>query len=151
MEITIRSILNMIIFPSIIVLHISNNVMIARTKCLHKTVYYILVNVSISDIFVCVTVIVKNIQLIPCNVYLHITLTTFYTSSVLSTLCITVDRYIAIIHCLRYRQIVTKRRIFISIAFIWIFSFLLSMLPTMLTRNYQYTLFLSDCIHSPIY
>ena len=40
--------------------------------------------------------------------------------------CIAVERFISIKYCLRYDSIVTKRRIYVSIAFLWTFSLVAS-------------------------
>ena len=53
-----------------------------------------------------------------------------------------VDRYIAIKHCLRYRQIVTIKRFVISIITSWIFSIVLNLIffimPKILRQNLWY-------------
>ena len=150
MEISERSIFNLIIFPSIILLHFSNNVLILRNKSLHKTIYYLLVNLSVSDIMLCVTVFLTNLNL-HHNIYLEISYATCYTASVISTVAITVDRYVAVVHCLHYRDIATKRRMLVAIVLIWTLSLLLSVLPSIITQDHAYRLFVRDCIHCPVY
>ena len=72
-----------------------------------------------------------NLKQAVVNVFILRLLT---TSSLFHLAMITVERYIAIKHSLRYTTIVTEVRLICSSAFLWIIAFLLT-LPTIISQN----------------
>ena len=73
----------------------------------------------------------SNLKQAVVNVFILRLLT---TSSLFHLAMITVERYIAIKHSLRYTTIVTEVRLICSSAFLWIIAFLLT-LPTIISQN----------------
>ena len=138
----------MVLFPAVILMHLSNNVLIIINKKLHKTAYLILINLSFSDVLLLITVLLMN-SYTRYHTYCEVAHTVFYTVSVLSTFCITIDRYIAVQYCLRYREIVTRKRLLGVLLLLWISSVVLALIPLLVSikRRRLY----KDCIHVTIY
>ena len=111
-------------------MHISNVLFIIRKRKLHKARYFILINLSMSDLTMVITrVMIHLIQVfLMRKEYFYIISDICYYSSIFSTVLISVDRYIAIQYCLRYGQIGTKRNIGISIIISWCTSILLKLI-----------------------
>ena len=124
-------------------MHIANIFTILKNRHLHNISYYILVNLSISDVLTLVTTTLRVLLSYGIdNEYFYPILFVFYYSSILSTVLMSLDRYIAIKHCIRYRQIVTIKRFVISIITSWIFSIVLNLIffivPKILRQNLWY-------------
>jgi hypothetical protein len=119
-------------------------------KKLHKTVYYVLVNLSFSDVMLLMTILVQNTYS-RHNAYLKVAHTAFYTASILSTFGITIDRYVAVVYCLRYREFVTNNRLLVSLLLLWISSIVLAIIPSLITSNLKWRELYTDCIHVPLY
>ena len=80
-----------------LILHLANILLILLKKKLHKTVYYLLLNLSISDILLVVLLIVA----LKCATdetlnYFYGLRSAFFTASVLFTSGITLERYIRV-------------------------------------------------------
>ena len=86
---------SLILIGVVILMHISNLILIVAEKKLHKAVYYLLLNLSISDIFTSLTVIVM-MRFPGFRNYSLSLVISFYTASVLSTMGITLERYIRV-------------------------------------------------------
>ena len=112
-------------------MHISNVLYIIRNRDLHKASYFILINLSMSDLTMAITrVIIHAIKVfLFSKEYFYIISDIGYYSSIFSTVLISVDRYIAIQYCLRYGQLVTRRNLGISIIISWCTSIFLKLLP----------------------
>ena len=138
------------ILPVSLAIHCSNIGMIAMHKKLHKATYYILINLSVSDILLLIVHIARNLYSRE-NMYLMLATTTLYTASLLSTFGITHDRYIAVRYSLHYTKIVTKLRIYIGIISLWLFSLIIATIPCVVFTDLEKVEFYSNCIHIPIY
>jgi len=139
-----------IVLPVIFLLHLSNNVLIIWKKDLHKPRYFILMNLSFSDVLLLLTHFIRLNYLSHSALFL-ISDTTFYTASILSTLGITIDRYIAVMYCMKYNEYVTKPRICFALSLLWIFSAFLASIPTMAGSTHEMTSLYRDCVHVPLY
>lgn len=138
-----------LIFPITIILHIVNFILIATRKKLHKPCYYIIVNLSVADIALLLSV---GAQLMSePKMYFLVIHRTVATVSTISMLGMAADRFVAVIYCMRYTEIVTTKRLVLFLLLIWIVSFLLSVIPLMVTRNMQRVEFYGDCILVPTY
>lgn len=137
------------IFPITIILHLINNVIIVYKRCLHKPAYYLLINLSISDILLIFAVIIRFTTIRDQNILLDIANKVFATSSVLTTFGISLDRYIAVIYCLRYWDIVTRQRLILVLVIIWLLSIAIALISSLTSKEDR--TFVSDCIVVPIY
>ena len=115
------------LLPILLLLHSSNIIMICTKKVLYIPAYILMVNCSLSD---CIFAIVTSISIILSihdhNILVDGVSIAFYYSSVLTTFLISLDRFIAVKHCLRYQSIVTDNNLIISIICTWIVSLVLS-------------------------
>lgn len=101
--------------------------LVVRSKQLRTTANYILCSLALSDLL---TGLISIPLFLACNITLTtpvcIVADTFIRftsiSTVLHLLTITADRYLAIIHSLRYYLIVTPRRAYITLSAIWFIS-----------------------------
>ena len=119
---------------SVIPLHLSHILLVLSKRKLHQNVYYILVNLSISDMILATIVMLGN--LFQNDKLLASTAAgAFYTSSVIFTLAMTLDRYIKVEYGLRYHTLVTKKRLALVLALVWGFSILLPTLPAHITKD----------------
>ena len=111
-------------------MHISNVFYIIIKRDLRKARYFILINLSMSDLTMCIArVIIHFIQVfLISKECLYIISDICYYSSVFSTVLISVDRYIAIQYCLRSGEIVTKQTLGISIIISWSASIFLKLI-----------------------
>ena len=124
----------------LVLFHTINSISILKCKKLKKIIRYrILINLSLSDSMLLIISLVRGFSeqnfldgdqedASAWNMYFLLPSITFYTASLLSTLLITFDRYIAVIYCLRYRDLVTKFRLFVAIVTLWLFSIMVSFL-----------------------
>ena len=112
-------------------LHICNIVIILAKRILHIPENSFLVSLSASDIVLMVTALFRceyepGMKISQClntdNPLVAFLLGTSNTASVLSTLAISMDKYIAVQYSLRYHQIVTRGTLVKSIAAIWVSS-----------------------------
>ena len=111
----------------VVSMHISNVLSITRRRDLHKASYFILINLSMSDLIMAITRVIIDVCLFRKE-YVYIISDISYYSSIVSTVLISVDRYIAIQYCLRYGQIVTKQSLGISIIISWCASIFLKLI-----------------------
>lgn len=111
-------IITSIIFSIPILFHIINIVFITTKKKLHKPSFYILFNLTISDI---VSIIFLAAQCLTKEntLYLDFGLKLSGCASILSTLGITLERYIAVEYCLHYYKIVTTKRLSVFLITVW--------------------------------
>ena len=99
---------NVLLGPLSMLLHMSNIIMIIYSRLFHKHVYCILIHLSLSDVFLIIFwLLVYAFQLSPRVLIICITIA--YTASILTTVFITIDRYLAVLHCFRYQEMMTKK------------------------------------------
>ncbi|XP_045191015.2 octopamine receptor beta-2R-like [Mercenaria mercenaria] len=99
---------------------------------------YFIVSLAFADFLVAILVMPFNASIeisgkwifgrIMCDVY-NSNDVLFSTASILHLCCISMDRYIAIIHPFKYESKMTRCRVFIMIAITWISSILISYIP----------------------
>ena len=118
-------------------MHIGNLFVIIKNREFHNVRYYIIINLSISDLLMVVTRPLTLMLPYLNNEYFHSLSFVFYYSSILSTVLISVDRYIAIKHCLRYREIVTNKKLVISIIASWLTSIVLNLIFLVLPKVFS--------------
>ena len=124
-------------------MHISNVLYIIRKRDLHKARYFMLINLTMSDLTMVITrVFIHSIKVfLIIKEYFYIISYICYYSSVFSTLFISIDRYIAIQHCLRYGKIVTKQTLGISIIISWCASIFLKLIHIVEKANFKNSYF----------
>ena len=122
-------ILPIIAIPVLIFLHICNILLIIKKKKLHKINYYLILNLTIADLTLAVFGFVNILIFDYENVDLYLAVTAGYYQSIITTVQISIDRYIAIKFCLRYTSIVTNKRLISLIAVSWFLSAILAFLP----------------------
>ena len=134
----------------LMLLHISNIIVIVYNRLLHKPVYCMLIHLSLCDLFTSISwILVFTFD--SATIGLRSFCFASYTASILTTVAITVDRYVAVVYCLRYREIITKRVIIASILLIWSISLLFVSIPLMCTTNSEIRTLIHRCIHIPLY
>ena len=112
--------------------HICNILLIVLKRNLHKNVFILLANLSVSDIF---------LQLFLCIFKSHfsrpiiIILSIFDTCSLLFTLAINIDRYLKVKYGLRYYEIVLTRRLVAAITITWTFAIFFCVIPMSLMND----------------
>lgn len=117
----------------IVVLNTMVFILVAKKRSLRTTTNFFLMGLAASDLL---TGLVSLPVAITCNIFrehgvcfstIYIWMfTSFLTLS--HILAVTADRFIAIMFSLRYPQIVTARRCYIALGFVWISSLLISLL-----------------------
>ena len=138
-------------FIAMIIEVLGNVTVIIHTIFLNKkktAPSYLVGNLALADLLVCLTFypiwIIEFIQII-LNIdndqdlfckFSRATMLAFMFASIATLLTITVDRYLYIVKPLRYRQIVTHRRVFLVISGIWITACCIFMIWYMHIRNY---------------
>ena len=90
----------MILTIPITIMHISNILIIIKKRHLHKPGYYLLINLSTADLLMVITTSIRFFLFSNTNYYISMLQGFFFYSSLLSTVLISIDRYIAVIHCL---------------------------------------------------
>ena len=113
---------------------------IIQFRHLHTTHYYLILNLAISDTFVGVILLPYDIytlavpqssqQKITCLLRFAFHMVS-WSSSVSGLFLISAERYIAIKHPFRYPTLVTSRRTFVTVVFIWILNIIISITPLM--------------------
>lgn len=143
-------IITIIILPLTLILHAMNNMLIFLRKRLHKPSYYILINLSVSDIMMLIAVIIRFMYTMN-NVFLELAFRGFVTTSVFLTFGMTLDRYIAVVYSLEYRGMLSKSRLTLFLILLWIMSFLLTAIPTLITSDEIKRSMYCDFVLVPIY
>ncbi|KAH3856019.1 octopamine receptor beta-2R-like [Dreissena polymorpha] len=102
---------------------------------------YFIVSLAFADLLVAVLVMPFNASIeitgkwqfgrLMCDVY-NSNDVLFSTASILHLCCISMDRYIAIMHPFKYESEMTKFRVFIMLGITWISSILISYIPIQL-------------------
>ena len=119
----------MIVISPAILMHGCNVFFMITKLNMHKPRYYILLNLTFSDLCMVGVGLTSLRYNNGYNEYTHICSKIFYALSLITTVLISVDRHIAIRYCLRYNQIVTNRNIAISIIVSWFVSILVNFFP----------------------
>ena len=128
----------------VMIVHICNVVMVTTRRRLRRSGNWFLVSLSLSDLLFVVMAMLKCISSLNCidnNGYLTCISRFSYTVSIMSTLGISVDRYVYVEYSLRYHSIVTKKRVLVSIALIWASSAILVTVTSVVstvTNNWLY-------------
>ena len=112
--------------------HISNILLIILKRNLHKNVFILLANLSVSDLLLQVFLsIIKS----HFSKSVHIALSVFHTASILFTLAINLDRYLKVKYGLRYYEIVRTVRLVKAIAITWTFAVFFWVIPMSLIND----------------
>ena len=139
-----------IVYSLSILLHALNNIIIIRHRLLHKPKYCLLINLSTCDIVGMVSAFLWYIfqpHLRAADVCLSIAA----NGSVLTTVAITIDRYIAVVYCLRYHEIVNRRKVAISILVIWSIALVLTGVPEICTSDAKLRRVIHDGLVHPLH
>ena len=120
----------------IAVLSIGTNSLVCIVFCLYRQLrlarHYFVINLAVADILIAAVLIPlfvaarlkgDNIALCRCQIVLDIACG---TASLLCLVFISLERYVAVKYSLLYHSIVTKRRAIFCMAFIWIYSIIVS-------------------------
>jgi len=118
-------------------------ILVAKKRSLRTTTNYFLMGLAASDLL---TGLISLPLSITCNIFQEhgVCFATIYvwmfTSflTVSHILAVTADRFIAIMFSLRYQQIVTKRRCYMALGFVWSSSLLVSLLQLWWLRPNNY-------------
>ncbi|KAK4471038.1 hypothetical protein MN116_000547 [Schistosoma mekongi] len=84
-----------------------------------------------------------------CNLY-NATDVLFSTASILHLCCISMDRYIAVIHPLNYESRMSKKLIIILLCLTWTLSFIISYIPILMEWHKPFNQFIHINIHQNI-
>ena len=103
-------------------LHAINVISIILNNKLHQNVYFLLVNLSVSDVIY--VLIIPPLNIHGMHQVFSVLHQILYFASILFTCSITLDRYIKVKYALTYETIATKKRLAALISFIWAMSIL---------------------------
>ncbi|XP_010587873.1 adenosine receptor A3 isoform X1 [Loxodonta africana] len=103
---------------------------------LQTTTFYFIVSLALADIAVGVLVMPLAI-VISLNITIHFYSCLFMTclllifthASIMSLLAIAVDRYLRVKLTIRYRKVITQRRIWLALGLCWLVSLLVGLIP----------------------
>lgn len=112
--------------------------LVMRTKNLHTVTNMLLISLAISDLFVGLAIIPSFMACIhvPCDLVLAKMVYDYFLFVSVANLCaITVDRYTAVMHPLRYTRKMTSITAVRVIAIAWFIPAVLSILPTCWTYS----------------
>ena len=116
-------------------LSIGTNSLVCIVFCLYRQLqlirHYFVINLAVADILIAAVLIplfvatqlTDNIALCRCQIVLDITCG---TASLLCLAFISLERYVAVKYSLHYHSIVTQRKAIFCMAFIWIYSIIVS-------------------------
>lgn len=120
----------------IAVLSIGTNSLVCIVFCLYRQLrlirHYFVINLAVADIliaailiplFVAAQLTADNIALCRCQIVLDIACG---TASILCLAMISLERYVAVKYSLHYHSIVTQRKAVFCMAFIWVYSIIVS-------------------------
>ena len=96
---------------------------------LNQPRYRLLLNLTVSGILVILNIFIRLMLPRSIKEELLVLEKILYDSSLITTMLISLDQYIAIKHCLRYNQIVSKKNLLMAIIVPWLLSILLKLLP----------------------
>lgn len=124
-------------------------IIIAKNRSLHKVQYYIVVNLAISDAILICIILIQHLGNMK-NIYgVEVAYKMVALSSFSSVIALSVDRYIAVIYCLRYHALVTETRFQIFLAASWFGSILFGCIPIVFSNSREKRLLISYCIYTP--
>lgn len=115
-------------------LHILHIILIIKKRNLHQNVYYILLNLSLSDSCLAIS---RALPFLMKSSSLKVIATIFYVHSILLTLSINLDRYIKVMYGLRYKQMATKKKLCALLLLLSITSITIALIPSQI-ENGQY-------------
>ncbi|XP_052773948.1 octopamine receptor beta-2R-like [Mya arenaria] len=111
---------------------------VMRFQRLRAITNYFIVSLAFADFLVAILVMPFNASIeisgkwqfgrLMCDIF-NSNDVLFSTASILHLCCISMDRYIAIMHPFRYESEMTKFRVFVMLAITWISSILISYIP----------------------
>lgn len=132
---------------------------VIRYQRLRNVAGLLIASLAIADILVGLMVLpfsavkeILNIWIfdsIWCHIWLAVDVW-MCTSSIYNLLVIALDRFVAVTRPLNYRSLVTRKRAFFIIACAWIFSFLISFPPMIVTWPEAFNRELVNCTCSPM-
>ena len=128
------------------ILHLFNTGLIIRRRSLHKPSYYILLHLFLSDTLFILTMATRT-YVPQMGEVGHAIQTIFLNASIFTTLGLTIDRYIAVEHCLRYGSIVTKRALWRCGGGLWLSSVLLEIVPRLGGKDPEERNLFSEIVH----
>ena len=115
-------------------LHIFHIILIIKKRNLHQNVYYILLNLSLSDSCLAIS---RALPFLMKSQSLKVIAMIFYVHSILLTLAINLDRYMKVKYGLRYHQMVTKKKLHALLLLLSITSIIIALIPSQI-QNGQY-------------
>ena len=131
------------------VAHISNVIIFLKRK-LHRPEHYLLTHLSFCDLLM-LLLFSARLNSSSANEVLHQGTSICYTASVLTTSAMTVNKFISVEYCLRYHDIVTTRRLFVSFFCVWISSCVAAAVPFICTSSVVKREQINDCIMCTLY
>jgi hypothetical protein len=106
--------------------------LVAKTRRLHSPANWFVLSLAVADFGVGIAVFPSGYfcnNPMPCNLRVYIAFFWFFLHSSVTNLCtLTWDRYIAIVHPLKYNTSMTERRPGMIISIAWLISFAISLL-----------------------
>ena len=118
-------------------LHIFHIILIIKKRNLHQNVYYILLNLSLSDSCLAIMRGLPLSKKASSPSILKGLAMSFYVHSILLTLAINLDRYMKVKYGLRYHQMVTKKKLCALLLLLSITSIIIALIPSQI-QNGQY-------------
>ncbi|CAD5116786.1 DgyrCDS5636 [Dimorphilus gyrociliatus] len=150
MPLILRAFLTSLVAVLLVVCNIFSMNVLAMTKQIPKISRMCLINLAFAD---CMLGLISCAPSVPSSVtgtwlfgevFCQISgmnLCANATVSIWSVLLVSIDRYFAILHPMKYRDIITEKRLRITIGFMWLGAYGLFVLPVLLSKRFIYYIY----------